>query len=459
MGAVSWPALGESTKSAPKVSPSDSIKTGERSSSSSVAVAAPPPPAPVVANHQMKAISNNANPTYPNSSRQKPMRRVSGCGASSNNHGLHLQPNGEPIFPQFPPAPADMSHEIMSDKPAGQGQEPLPRDMHNNRNNNWDHGSSSRGGGLSPHSHGGLDHHRPLTRRNSNNGGGSGGPHNGGGRRDSDRGGYSTHTNDWNNNPSPRHMPPQQPRGHHPRPFVRPPPPPPPAAAPPFVAPPPVRSFVGPPMGFPAEIPPPPVFYVHGPPPPFVAAHPVAHAMPPPILVPELHRNLVLKQIEYYFSNGNLCKDMYLRRHMDEQGWVPVALIAGFNRVRQLTNNIPNNINYILDLVRSSELVEVQGENIRRRGDWMIWVLPSQPSPHGSTSSPHSPAAPNVDSMVDHMQSMVLEERNSNHSSGGATVTEVFGRTASGNFINPSQVGNSNDNRYGRPAGNAASDQ
>ena len=35
----------------------------------------------------------------------------------------------------------------------------------------------------------------------------------------------------------------------------------------------------------------------------------------------------------FFCSNDNLCKDMYLRRHMDEQGWVPVALIAGFNRV------------------------------------------------------------------------------------------------------------------------------
>lgn len=38
MGAVSWPALGESTKSAPEMSPSDSIKAGEGSSSSSIAV-------------------------------------------------------------------------------------------------------------------------------------------------------------------------------------------------------------------------------------------------------------------------------------------------------------------------------------------------------------------------------------------------------------------------------------
>lgn len=34
-----------------------------------------------------------------------------------------------------------------------------------------------------------------------------------------------------------------------------------------------------------------------------------------------------------YCSNENLVKDTYLRSNMDEQGWVPISLIAGFNRV------------------------------------------------------------------------------------------------------------------------------
>ena len=34
-----------------------------------------------------------------------------------------------------------------------------------------------------------------------------------------------------------------------------------------------------------------------------------------------------------YCSDDNLCKDLYLRQHMDGQGWVPLPLIAGFRQV------------------------------------------------------------------------------------------------------------------------------
>jgi hypothetical protein len=34
-----------------------------------------------------------------------------------------------------------------------------------------------------------------------------------------------------------------------------------------------------------------------------------------------------------YCSDDNLCKDLYLRQHMDGQGWVPLSLIAGFRQV------------------------------------------------------------------------------------------------------------------------------
>lgn len=32
-------------------------------------------------------------------------------------------------------------------------------------------------------------------------------------------------------------------------------------------------------------------------------------------------------------SNENLIKDIYLRQNMDDQGWVLIKLIAGFNKV------------------------------------------------------------------------------------------------------------------------------
>jgi la-related protein 1 len=45
----------------------------------------------------------------------------------------------------------------------------------------------------------------------------------------------------------------------------------------------------------------------------------------------------VRQQIEYYFSVENLCKDMFLRQRMDAEGWIPLPVIAGFNRVSQTT--------------------------------------------------------------------------------------------------------------------------
>jgi la-related protein 1 len=61
---------------------------------------------------------------------------------------------------------------------------------------------------------------------------------------------------------------------------------------------------------------------------PFVP-HP---ASPQAILVDPLRKEL-LEQIDYYFSDDNLCKDTYLRQRMDDQGWVPLSLIAGFPKV------------------------------------------------------------------------------------------------------------------------------
>ncbi|MBO8584264.1 hypothetical protein INO15_14165, partial [Staphylococcus aureus] len=72
------------------------------------------------------------------------------------------------------------------------------------------------------------------------------------------------------------------------------------------------------------------------------------------------------------FSSENLCKDVFLRQNMDEQGWVPISLIASFNRVKQLTVYFPA----IVEAVRSSTVVEVQGDKIRKRNDWMNWLLP-----------------------------------------------------------------------------------
>ncbi|PWA96796.1 RNA-binding protein Lupus La [Artemisia annua] len=65
------------------------------------------------------------------------------------------------------------------------------------------------------------------------------------------------------------------------------------------------------------------------------SAHVLPHGTPGTMFMPRMDQPLhdpILKQIEYYFSDDNLVKDNFLRSHMDEEGWVPVTLIAGFRR-------------------------------------------------------------------------------------------------------------------------------
>lgn len=100
-------------------------------------------------------------------------------------------------------------------------------------------------------------------------------------------------------------------------------------------------------------------------------------------------------QVEYYFSVQNLVKDMFLRAKMDDGGWIPVAVIAAFNRVRALAPN-PN---MIAAALQSSTLVEVSSdsESIRCKENWESWVLPrerrdpSGPQAKRPQSSPGSP--------------------------------------------------------------------
>jgi la-related protein 1 len=43
---------------------------------------------------------------------------------------------------------------------------------------------------------------------------------------------------------------------------------------------------------------------------------------------------------EYYFSIENLGADIFLRQQMSKDGYVPLSLIASFNRVQTLCDDI-----------------------------------------------------------------------------------------------------------------------
>jgi len=95
---------------------------------------------------------------------------------------------------------------------------------------------------------------------------------------------------------------------------------------------------------------------------------------------PESLRDALVKQIEYYFSVENLCKDIWLRIQMDEQGWLPLSLIANFNRVKALTTDFK----YIIESLKNSTLVEIQDAKVRRKGDWSTWTFPPKPGTPGA---------------------------------------------------------------------------
>jgi len=62
------------------------------------------------------------------------------------------------------------------------------------------------------------------------------------------------------------------------------------------------------------------------------------------------------KQIEFYFSTQNLCKDVYLRSQMDgETGYVPLQLISEFPKVRKLGAAVAD----VLEVLAASETLEL----------------------------------------------------------------------------------------------------
>ncbi|KAK2590599.1 hypothetical protein QQS21_011722 [Conoideocrella luteorostrata] len=105
--------------------------------------------------------------------------------------------------------------------------------------------------------------------------------------------------------------------------------------------------------------------------------HPMsATSFPQP---PQYWDNMVVlkNQIEYYFSIENLCKDMYLRKRMDSQGFVNLHFIAAFKRIRELTQDMAmiraaceNSIE--IDFVIGEDDIE----RLRRRNGWQNFILP-----------------------------------------------------------------------------------
>ncbi|CAN4123019.1 unnamed protein product [Withania somnifera] len=206
------------------------------------------------------------------------------------------------------------------------------------------------------------------------------------------------------------HMAPQFAPPHGP--FLRPPHP---GTAPYLPPPPPMRPFAAP-MGFEMG----PYFYISTLNPEPYGGVPIITQAPQlpqhlPLVDPKLPPSLV-NQIEYYFSDANLVKDDFLRSQMDEEGWVPIKLIANFPRVKTMTEKVQSdNIQFILYCLRVSTFVEVQDEKVRRRDGWRKWTHTSgQPAADSGSSTP---VASTDGCLIASLQNVSLNESATNTSS------------------------------------------
>ncbi|XP_039181870.1 la-related protein 1B isoform X2 [Crotalus tigris] len=98
-----------------------------------------------------------------------------------------------------------------------------------------------------------------------------------------------------------------------------------------------------------------------------------------------LLKEYIKRQIEYYFSVENLERDFFLRRKMDQQGFLPISLIASFHRVQALTTNV----NLILEALKDSTEIEIVDQKMRKRIEPEKWPIPG-PSPRSLTHTDFS---------------------------------------------------------------------
>ncbi|XP_065372023.1 la-related protein 1 isoform X2 [Calliphora vicina] len=83
-------------------------------------------------------------------------------------------------------------------------------------------------------------------------------------------------------------------------------------------------------------------------------------------------KEAIKKQVEYYFSEENLTGDFFLRRKMDDEGCIPVTLIASFHRVLALSTDVA----LIITAIKESDKIELlEGYKVRTKTNPMIWPI------------------------------------------------------------------------------------
>jgi la-related protein 1 len=79
---------------------------------------------------------------------------------------------------------------------------------------------------------------------------------------------------------------------------------------------------------------------------------------------------------EYFFSVDNLLKDVFLRKYMDNKGFVLLSVVAAFKSIQQLTQDM----GVIRSVCKESSVIEIKTgpggvDRIRCKENWKRWVL------------------------------------------------------------------------------------
>lgn len=103
---------------------------------------------------------------------------------------------------------------------------------------------------------------------------------------------------------------------------------------------------------------------------------------------------MVSMQLEYYFSVDNLCKDLFLRKHMDSQGFVELAFIGSFKRIKTLTDDFEY-LRHVSRQLRNVEYITGEdGVDRLRPREWEQWVLPLEQRDPSAQKNGTAPAKP-----------------------------------------------------------------
>ncbi|CAI5725180.1 unnamed protein product [Peronospora destructor] len=86
-------------------------------------------------------------------------------------------------------------------------------------------------------------------------------------------------------------------------------------------------------------------------------------------------------QIEFYFTSDNLVRDIFMRQHMDVDGYVPLAFVGSFQAVYSAHQDYQS----LLESMKRSKTIELdeQNEKIRLREGWEKWVWPNANGGYG----------------------------------------------------------------------------